>query len=153
MFWELLIAVSPIALFTGACGLFTVLPRIKQTAIIKYSMLTGGKQSVDYELMQMILLSLHQFPDDWKIEASGARFPKEGSYRIAIGYEETDLKGQMTVSIPSDSSGGRFTPVSIFFQHEISKILKATSTKQKYDIIQRTLFPDGAPLMITGGQS
>lgn len=153
MFWEFLIAASPIALFAGGCGMFTVLPRVMRSISIQYNKLTGGKHSVDYESMQMIIHSLREFPTDWKIDAVSAQFPKEGSYRIAIQYDPVNRSNEsMTVSIPSDSSGGRFKLVSPFFQYEISKILKATSTKQMYDTVQRTLFPDGSPLMLAGGR-
>ncbi len=142
--FDLLIALSPFGAFLGYATVQVAGPAIKNKIALSYHKYTEGKHLADRETMEMVLQSLREFPSEWKINETSAQFPKQGSYKIAISREN----GGMQLSLPSDDSGGRFRNVSPYFEVEVQKILDATAAEAKRKIVERTLFPDGMPLMI-----
>jgi hypothetical protein len=143
---DLLVALAPFGLFlTWASGLIAW-PFIKKGTAIAFHKVTRGSKAIDNEAMVMVLTSLREFPDDWKITEKGAQFPKTGSYQIAL--ERNNSNGVMQLSLGGDSSDGRFRDVNPFFDHEVTKLLTERTEAARREIVERNLFPNGMPLML-----
>lgn len=145
---EFLLALSPLGAFTLWVGALVSGPWIKKKAVLAYHKWTKGEKAPDRLQMEMILHSLREFPNEWKISERMAAFPKTGSARIAVN---TEAGKPMHVSIDGDSTGGNFFPVSPFYEYQIGTAMKDILREQRERIAERELFPNGLPLMLTDG--
>lgn len=152
MVTELLIALSPFGAFVSWAALQVAAPTLKKKISLAYHRRTEGRKLADHDTMVMVLESLKQFPDDWKIGETSAQFPKQGAYKIAVQRDHRNGSNNvMQVSLAGDETDGRYRNVSPYFEEEIQKILNGVANEQKRKIVERTLFPDGMPLMLGHG--